>query len=412
MPGCAPVAIAITFISRISACSVFHPVFLSKSFSSRFPNFHERLDFQDDAHLNRLKTWFRYNSKNSYSIAALMPLVVAGIASEPKDGIMLYSFATVQADEVYSEVAHAAVDAIYIAGGPHPSALPEEVLEHFDFVVIGEGEETLPELLQAIVEGRDPGTIKGIAYKCRGHVRFTETRSHVDLDSYPPFAKILAPLEISRGCPWGCTYCQTPRLFGSCMRHRSIPPIAKYARHHKDIRFTSPNSLAYGSDGRRPRLEKVEALLKVLAEQKKPIYFGTFPSEVRPEFVSAAALELIAKYCANKSLSLGGQSGSPAVLRSIRRGHGRVEIETACELALDYGLVPQVDLIFGLPMESEEDQRLTLNLVKWISAKGGKVRAHRFTSLPGTPLAAARPAPLAADVEACLQDGVGGTADW
>jgi len=352
--------------------------------------------------LNRLKTWFRYNNKNSYSIAALMPLVEAGIAREPKDGIMLYSFATAQAEEIYAEVSKASVDAVYIAGGPHPSALPEEVLEHFDFVVIGEGEETLPELLEAIEEGRDPAAVKGIAYKCQGQVKFTEKRSPVDLDSYPPFGKILAPLEISRGCPWGCTYCQTPRLFGFCMRHRSIPIIAKYARYHKDIRFTSPNSLAYGSDGRAPRMEKVEALLKALAEQKKPIYFGTFPSEVRPEFVSPAALELITKYCANKSLSLGGQSGSPAVLRRIGRGHGRGEIEVACELALDYSLVPQVDLIFGLPMETEEDQRMTLDLVRWIAAKGGKVRAHLFTPLPGTPLATARPAPLAEDVVACL----------
>ena len=355
--------------------------------------------------MTRQQTWFRTSPKNSYSIAALLPLLEAGLADGPRDGIMLYSFATVQAAEIYREVSEARVrkiEAIFVAGGPHPSALPEEVLEHFDFVVIGEGEETLPELLQAIEESRDPAFVKGIAYKCRGRVKFTEKRSPVDLDSYPPFGKILAPLEISRGCPWGCTYCQTPRLFGSCMRHRSIPIIAKYARCHKDIRFTSPNSLAYGSDGRVPRLEKVEALLKVLAEQKKPIYFGTFPAEVRPEFVTPAALELIAKYCANKSLSLGGQSGSAAVLRSIGRGHGRAEIETACELALDYGLTPQVDLIFGLPTESEEDQRLTLDLVRWIAAKGGKVRAHLFSPLPGTPLAGSRPAPLAEDVEACL----------
>jgi B12-binding domain/radical SAM domain protein len=356
------------------------------------------LRLQDDAYLKESKIWFRYNNKNSYSIAALMPLVEAGIAREPKEGIMLYSFASAQAEEVYGEVRRAAVDAVYIAGGPHPSALPEEVLEHFDFVVIGEGEETLPELLQAIKDGSDPARVKGIAYKCQGQVKLTEKRSPVDLDSYPPFGKILAPLEISRGCPWGCTYCQTPRLFGFCMRHRSIPIIAQYARRHKDIRFTSPNSLAYGSDGRVPRLEKVEALLKVLAEQKKPIYFGTFPSEVRPEFVTPAALELIVKYCANKSLSLGGQSGSPAVLRSIGRGHGCAEITAACELALDYGLVPQVDLIFGLPTELEEDQRMTLDLVRWIAAKGGKVRAHRFMPLPGTPLAAAQPAPLAPDV--------------
>ncbi len=48
---------------------------------------------------------------------------------------------------------------VFIAGGPHPSAMPEEVLEHFDFVVIGEGEETLPELLLAIEEGRDPAHV-------------------------------------------------------------------------------------------------------------------------------------------------------------------------------------------------------------------------------------------------------------
>lgn len=356
--------------------------------------------------MNRLKKWFRYNSKNSYSIAALMPLVEAGIAREPKDGIMLYSFATAQAEEVYSEVARAAacgaVDAIYIAGGPHPSALPEEVLEHFDYVVIGEGEETLPELLQAIEEGKGPSAVKGIAYKCHGRVIFTEKRAPVDLDSYPPFARILAPIEISRGCPWGCTYCQTPRLFGRCMRHRSIPVVARYARRHKDIRFTSPNSLAYGSDGRRPRLEKVKALLEGLSEQKKPIYFGTFPSEVRPDFVTDEALELITGYCANKTISLGGQSGSPAVLESIGRGHGRQEIESACEHILDHGLVPQVDLILGLPMESAEDQHMTLDLARWIEEKGGKVRAHRFMPLPGTPLWEKKPAPLSSDAEALL----------
>jgi len=107
------------------------------------------------------------------------------------------------------------------------------------------------------------------------------------------------------------------------MRHRSIPVIERYSRRHRDIRFISPNAMAYGSDGRRPRLEKVEALLRALSSQKKPIYFGTFPSEVRPDFVTEEALEIITKYCANRSLSLGGQSGSPAVLSAIGRGHGR-----------------------------------------------------------------------------------------
>jgi len=318
---------------------------------------------------------------------------------------MLYSFATPQAEEIYREVdqaREAGLDAIFVAGGPHPSALPEEVLEHFDFVVVGEGEETLPQLIEAIEMGREPADVLGIAYKRGGEAIYTGDRPPVDLDLYPPFTSILAPIEISRGCPWGCAYCQTPRLFGHCMRHRSIPVISRFARRHKDIRFTSPNSLAYGSDGRRPRLDKVRSLLEELCEQRKPIYFGTFPSEVRPDFVSDEALELITGYCTNKSVSLGGQSGSPRVLQAIGRGHGRVEIESACELIREHGLIPQVDLIFGLPMESAEDQQITLDLARWIEGRGGKVRAHRFLPLPGTPLWKSTPAPLSRDAEALL----------
>ncbi|MDM7933869.1 MAG: TIGR04013 family B12-binding domain/radical SAM domain-containing protein [Methanothrix sp.] len=346
--------------------------------------------------------WFRWYSRNSYSIAALLPLVEAELTLQPRPGIMLYSFATAQAPEVYREVSDARVDAVFIAGGPHPSALPEEATEHFDFVVVGEGEEALPELIDAILEGRDPSGVRGIAYRRGGAFRFTGSRDPVDLDSYPPFGRVLAPIEISRGCPWGCAYCQTPRLFGRSMRHRSVQRIVEHAHRHRDIRLTSPNALAYGSDGISQRIDRVKRLLEGLSELGRPIYFGTFPSEVRPEFVTDQALDLISEHCANRSLAIGGQSGSPAILRRIGRGHGPQEIEAACELCWEHGIIPQVDLIFGLPGESAEDQHLTLEMARWIVSRGGRVRAHPFTPLPGTPLASERPAPLADDVEAEL----------
>lgn len=346
------------------------------------------------------KIWFRRFSKNLYSIAALMHLIDADLADEPRSGIMLYSFATAQAEEVYREVSSAKVDAIYIAGGPHPSAEPEEALRFFDYVVIGEGEETLPELIGVLKRGEDPGMVKGIAYKRDGWVKFTVPRASVDLDMYPPFRRILAPVEISRGCPWRCAYCQTPRLCGSKMRHRSVQFILKYARLHKDIRFTSPNSLAYGSDGLSPRLDKVESLLRALTELKQPIYFGTFPSEVRPEFVSIQALELITKYCSNRVLNIGAQSGSPRVLKAICRGHNVEAVVAACQLCRDQGIEPLVDFILGLPMETAGDQQLSLELIEKIIAGGGRVRAHYFTPLPGTPLARTTPATVA-DQVAC-----------
>ncbi|MDQ1251342.1 MAG: hypothetical protein QG646_415, partial [Euryarchaeota archaeon] len=99
---------------------------------------------------------FRYSKKNSYSFAVLSPLLPeAGFSNRPLKGIMIYSFTSHQAARAFAEVKNADTDSIFIAGGPHPSGAPEETLEYFDYVVIGEGEETLPELVKILQEGKD-----------------------------------------------------------------------------------------------------------------------------------------------------------------------------------------------------------------------------------------------------------------
>ena len=352
---------------------------------------------------------FRYSKKNSYSFAALSPVLPeAGFTDRPLKGIMIYSFTTRQAAKIFKEVENAGTDSIFIAGGPHPSGCPEETLEYFDYVVIGEGEETLPELVRVLKEGGDPGEVKGIAYKnsSTGKIILTSERPHVNLDSYPCFdpKKLRAPIEISRGCPWGCKYCQTPRLFGREVRHRSIDSILKNAQHYDDLRFIASNAFAYGSDGVHPRFDKVEKLLSALHKlSDKKIFFGTFPSEVRPEFVTEESVELVRKYCANDSLSLGAQSGSDTVLKEIRRGHTVEDSISAVECCLENEIVPAVDFIFGLPTETEEDQKKSLELVRWICKKGGTVRAHYMTPLPGTPYASAAPS----EVSDCVRKELG-----
>ncbi len=347
---------------------------------------------------------FRYSKKNSYSFAVLSPLLPeAGFVDRPVNGIMIYSFTTRQAEKIFLEVNNAGTDSIFIAGGPHPSGSPEETLEYFDYVVIGEGEETLPELVKAILESGNPQKVPGIAYRDAetGKVIRTPKRPYADLDSYPCFnpEKLRAPIEISRGCPWGCKYCQTPRLFGREVRHRSIDSIVKNAGYYNDLRFIASNAFGYGSDGIHPRFDKVEKLLFALHKlPDKKIFFGTFPSEVRPEFVTDESVELVRKYCANDSLSLGAQSGSDRILKAIQRGHTVGDSISAVECCLDHEIVPAVDFIFGLPTETEEDQEKSLDLVRWICKKGGIVRAHYLTPLPGTPYASAVPAEVSDQV--------------
>jgi B12-binding domain/radical SAM domain protein len=341
---------------------------------------------------------FRWNKKNAYSFAALAPLIPDALrVKAPHDGIMIYSLVSRQAESVFREVADSSTNSIYISGGPHPSGAPEETLEYFDYVVIGEGEETLPELVRTLEIEGDVTKVKGIAFKNKdGNTIFTEKREHVNLDDYPCFdpSILMAPIEISRGCPFRCKYCQTPRLFGGKVRHRSIDSIVSYAKHYSDLRFISSNSLAYGSDGIHPRLDKVEKLLSTLKQMEgKTIYFGTFPSEVRPEFISDESLEIITKYCTNTKISLGAQSGSDRILKEILRGHTVDDVVRSIELCLDHGLTPMVDFMVGFPGETEEEQDMSLELIEWIFKKGGHVHSHYLTPLPGTPYADVETAP-------------------
>ncbi|WP_445474915.1 TIGR04013 family B12-binding domain/radical SAM domain-containing protein [Methanococcoides methylutens] len=349
---------------------------------------------------------FRLMQKNTYSLASLLPLVPGNIVvKRPHDGIMIYSFVTRQKEAIFTEVDNSSSDSIYIAGGPHPSGSVEETLEHFDYVVIGEGEETLPELVRTLLSGSSPSDVKGIAYRNNGEVVYTEKRENVNLDAYPCFDPegIRAPLEISRGCPWRCKYCQTPRLFGNRMRHRSVDSILSFAKHYNDLRFTSSNALAYGGDGVHPRFDKVEDLLsKLHSMEDKKIYFGTFPSEIRPEFVTHEGLDLIDKYCTNRTISMGAQSGSDRILKEMLRGHTSDDVAIAVERCFEHEIIPIVDFIFGFPDESEEDQQSTLEQIKWICSKGGKVRAHYLTPLPSTAYENIVPSPISDPVHKIL----------
>ncbi|HNQ29160.1 MAG: coproporphyrinogen III oxidase [Methanoregulaceae archaeon PtaB.Bin009] len=311
----------------------------------------------------------------------------------PAPDVTCYSLNSLTASRYLPEIRDA--PCITIVGGPHATARTEEMARIADYVVVGEGEFVLPALLRSLESG---GPVPpGVATK----EGFSPAPHCVRLDAYPPFSTMKGYIEISRGCPHACAYCQTPRIFGPHMRHRSIDAVTHAARRFRDARFVTPNALAYGSDGRTPRLEKVESLLSSLRHEEQHIYFGTFPSEVRPEWVTREAIDLITTYCSNTRLHFGAQSGSDRVLSSLHRGHTVQDVISAVELCLDAGLTPVVDFIVGIPGEEEDDQRMTARLVEWISRRG-RVHLHRFIPLPGTPMEKTAPQPLLPEVERLL----------
>ncbi|MEW6608903.1 MAG: TIGR04013 family B12-binding domain/radical SAM domain-containing protein [bacterium] len=290
---------------------------------------------------------------------------------------------------------------LYIAGGPHPSGDPSGTLRMgFDIVIRGEGEETLIELLQKIDNDEDYTDVKGIGFiNEKGEYHYTGRRPPINLDQYPPFAvkhNKFGSIEITRGCPFVCYFCQTPHIFGGRQRHRSIEKICDYvqimrSKNLTDIRFITPNAFSYGSpDGKRLNISNLEELVNNIKKIINPngrIFIGSFPSEVRPEHVIDETINLILKYADNDNLIIGAQSGSQRILDLCHRGHTVEDVYNAVELTIKAGLKANVDFIFGLPGEVQEDIKLTIKVINDLVKMGARIHAHTFIPLPQTPFA-------------------------
>ncbi|NLJ48321.1 MAG: TIGR04013 family B12-binding domain/radical SAM domain-containing protein [Candidatus Atribacteria bacterium] len=280
-------------------------------------------------------------------------------------------------------------------GGPHISALPETFQGLADWLVRGEAEDLIQEIL-SYAKNDFPLV----------NTMILNSNHRVQLDHYSPSPVklgIYGFIEITRGCPYGCYFCQTSTLFGTDVRHRSFEAITEYCREMKkkdltDIRFITPNALAYGSvDGRSLNLNALFSLLeriKKIIGKSGRIFFGSFPSEIRPEFITLESIQLLKDFSDSKTLVFGGQTGSNRLLKTLHRGHTREQVFSAVDMAIQNGFQVAVDFIFGLPGENEDDEKETVQAIKKLIKLGAKVHAHSFLPLPGTHFSGVQPTPI------------------
>ncbi len=134
---------------------------------------------------------------------------------------------------------------LLVAGGPLPTLNAEDFLRDFNVVVIGEGEETMLELVREVEKDADLSRVRGIAYreKGKGKMKLTPPRGLIqNLDSIPfptrelfdnqayknyyskKFGYTTTSLITSRGCPFNCDFCSRP-IFGNQFRTRSAANI-------------------------------------------------------------------------------------------------------------------------------------------------------------------------------------------
>lgn len=311
------------------------------------------------------------------------------------------------ADDLAWVRAHTGAGALHVAGGVHATAEPAAVAAAgFDVVAVGEGEATFVELCAAVADGADPRAVPGVAGAAAAARRPLDDFAACNLR----FGKWNA-LEITRGCVYACSFCQTPFMFKARFRHRSVADVRRHveamaAGGLRYVRFVSPTALSYGSADESVNLAAVDELLAAVRGALPAdgrIYFGTFPSEVRPEHVTDESLAVIARWCDNRTLVIGGQSGSDRMLADMHRGHTVADVVRSVEVAVRNGFRPDVDLLLGMPGETPDDRLATVALAEQLVALGARMHSHAFMPLPGTPLKNAVPAPIEPEVGAALE---------
>lgn len=316
--------------------------------------------------------------------------------------IVVWSFYSPQYKKIknalhYVKQNTASENIVHLAGGVHATAEAQQTLQMgFDFVAIGEGEQIICDVVQAVMSGKSIKKVRGIACLSGGELSKNGKGETVDLNDFPPCAsryKKFGPIEITRGCIYACKFCQTPHVNKARFRHRSIGNIAHFVRIMaanglRDYRFITPTSFSYGSQDESVNIDAIENLLgevrSIIGKQRR-IFYGTFPSEIRPEHVTRKHLDVLKKYVDNDNIIIGGQSGSQQVLDTSRRGHDVESIVNAVKLTINAGFRPNVDFLFGLPGETQADARLTIKLANELADMGAKIHNHTFMPLPGTP---------------------------
>ncbi len=266
-----------------------------------------------------------------------------------------------------------------IIGGIHPTFMYEEVLalsEYVDYIVRGEGERTIVELLDCLEAGREPAGVKGLAYRSGGRVVVTEERqlmSPEELDSLPKAWELLdwedyryfvipdsrlGALDTSRGCNKECSFCSQRMFWRQTWRPRSPESLVEDIRvqHH---RF-GVNVVLLTDDYPTYDRERWERFLDLLIEESLDVFILM---ETRVEDILRDR-DILHKYrkAGVIHIYVGIESGEQSTIDVFKKDISVADAKTALRLLNDHGIITETSLILGLPEDTIESIEKNLRM--------------------------------------------------
>ncbi len=295
-----------------------------------------------------------------------------------------------------------------VAGGVFPTFAPELVLRRsnklIDYVLIGEGEHTLPDFCNKLKNGQPLNTVEGIWYIKKDNSIYQSkppTAINVNQDVpipdfdhfeesrfYRPLAGKLwkmVPIETHRGCPYTCAYCNSPSqniIYGdnkeqffrkkkmALVRKELASAINKYQAN--SFMFWADTFLAWKDN-------EFEEFCDMYSEFKLPFWIQT-----RPETVTEYRFKKL-KDIGLMRVDFGLEHGNAEFRKKVllRRGTNE-DVIRKLDIASDTGVLYAVNNIMGFPKETRELAFDTIELNRHIKADG--MNAYTFTPFHGIPL--------------------------
>ncbi len=289
-------------------------------------------------------------------------------------------------------------------GGVHPTLTSEQSLEnpYVDIIVIGEGDFTFMELVEALEQNAPLDTIKGIYYKQDGKIIKNPERGFIkNLDELPelPFDLVdinaYGSLNIegksldfvtSRGCSFKCSFCYNNYFNRGTWRAFSAKETVKRLKHF--VEKYKVRTVYFQDDNFFNNLKRIKEILQGIIDEKLNIKWGTLGLRIDTTLrIDDELLQLmVASGCVN--VDIGCESGSDRILSMIDKHITVKDILSVGRKMSKYPFIVKYTFIVGFPTETKEEMFSTIQtalaLVK--ENKNAYSPVFVYTPYPGTPM--------------------------
>ena len=298
-------------------------------------------------------------------------------------------------------------DVPIIAGGEHITAAAPFTLDstpEVDLCVVGEGEETIVELANAVSRGASFDGIAGLVVRTSSGPRSTGPRTRIrNLDDIPWPAWDLVPIDnyldnglgygvdlgrsmpliATRGCPYQCTFCSNPEMWTTRWYARDPEQVLDEIQAYQD-RYGATNFDFYDLTAIVKRSWIIQFTNRILERKMK--FTWQLPSGTRSEAIDEEVCRLLyASGCRN--MSYAPESGSPEVLKRIKKVVKLDRLEASVLSAVRSGLNVKLNIIMGFPNESRRELGQTVRFLARMGIAGvHDMSISLFSPYPGSEL--------------------------